>query len=227
LLLVSEGIREEVLQKGFAIIPKILGEGVLDNLDTCMRDADYGQRNLLAHPEVREVAASREVRLAVSSILGKDCFAVRAILFDKTEDANWKVPWHQDRVIAVNKRIEVSGFGLWSVKAGVDHVQPHPEMMSRMLAVRIHLDDCGEENGPLRVLPGSHNHGFLDSEQIDAWRQKIAIICAVSRGDAILMRPLLLHASSPCAVPHHRRVIHIEFAAEDLPGGLEWNDRVQ
>jgi hypothetical protein len=36
------------------------------------------------------------------------------------------------------------------------------------------------------------------------------------------MRPLLLHASSPAADPRHRRVIHLEFAAEPLPGGLEW-----
>src|SRR4051812_45319436 len=38
--------------------------------------------------------------------------------------------------------------------------------------------------------------------------------------------PLLLHASSAALVPTHRRVIHIEFAADDLPAPLQWSTRV-
>jgi hypothetical protein len=48
----------------------------------------------------------------------------------------------------------------------------------------------------------------------------------IPRGGALLMRPLLLHASSACVVPKPRRVIHLEFVAEHLPDGLEWFDRV-
>ena len=36
------------------------------------------------------------------------------------------------------------------------------------------------------------------------------------------MRPLLLHASASGTAPGHRRVVHLEYAAEPLPGGLEW-----
>jgi ectoine hydroxylase-related dioxygenase (phytanoyl-CoA dioxygenase family) len=108
------------------------------------------------------------------------------------------------------------------LKAGVNHVRPSSEIVSRMLAIRIHLDECGVENGPLRVIPGSHKHGFLSDQQIQDWPKSKAVTCTANRGDVILMRPLLLHGSPPATVPSSRRVIHLEFAAEELPKGVEW-----
>jgi ectoine hydroxylase-related dioxygenase (phytanoyl-CoA dioxygenase family) len=105
-------------------------------------------------------------------------------------------------------------------------VQPPPSVMAKMLAIRLHLDESHEGNGPLRVIPGSHNAGFLSAEGISTWRERLSVVCAVPRGGAILMRPLLVHASSSSSKPEARRVIHLEFAADDLPDGLEWHDRV-
>jgi ectoine hydroxylase-related dioxygenase (phytanoyl-CoA dioxygenase family) len=148
---------------------------------------------------------------------------VRGILFDKTPGANWKVPWHQDLSIAVTKQIDLPGYGPWSVKAGVPHVQPPVEILQRMLTIRLHLDDCGLDNGPLLVLPGSHAHGILSGEQVDQLRQAgTPVPATVSRGGAVLMRPLLLHASHAATSPGHRRVIHIEYASAKLPAGLVW-----
>ncbi|WP_338868624.1 phytanoyl-CoA dioxygenase family protein [Myxococcus stipitatus] len=92
-----------------------------------------------------------------------------------------------------------------------------------MLALRIHLDDCGEENGPVRVLPGTHLQGRLTEADIDDRKSRIApVTCLARRGDVLAFHPLLLHASSPATRPGHRRVLHLEFAAATLPGGLEW-----
>jgi ectoine hydroxylase-related dioxygenase (phytanoyl-CoA dioxygenase family) len=92
-----------------------------------------------------------------------------------------------------------------------------------MLAVRVHLDDCGPENGALRVLPGSHREGRLSDADVDRWRAEVPeLLCAARAGDALLMRPLLLHASSAAVSPAHRRVLHFEFGAGNLPAGLEW-----
>lgn len=112
------------------------------------------------------------------------------------------------------------------MKAGVLHVQPTAEVMARRIAIRIHLDDSGPDNGPLRVLPGSHREGHLSPEQIAKWQNKESITCAVRKGGVLLMRRLLLHASSASAAPKPRRVIHLEFAAHELPQGLQWSDRV-
>jgi len=129
-------------------------------------------------------------------------------------------------VIAVRERVEVKGWGPWSLKAGVTHVRPAAQILDQMVTIRIHLDDCGDGNGPLQVISGSHRQGLLSDTKIQNWSKKEAVSCAVHRGDAILMRPLLLHASSPALHPSHRRVVHLEFAAHELPNGLEWHDRV-
>ena len=142
--------------------------------------------------------------------------------FNKTSASNWKVAWHQDRTIAVRERKDVAAFGPWSVKECVPSVQPPSSIMAHMLAIRLHLDESHEDNGPLRVIPGSHKVGCLSAEGIATWKEQL---CTVPRGGAILMRPLLVHASSSCAKPEPRRVIHLEFAVENLPGGLEWRDK--
>jgi len=150
---------------------------------------------------------------------------VRGIFFDITPGANWNVAWHQDLSLALQERRELAGWGPWSQKAAVWHVQPPASFLEKMLTLRIHLDPCGLENGPLRVLPGTHLSGRLDAAKIAALREEIAErVCTVPQGGALLMRPLLLHASSAAQLPAHRRVLHIEWAAEKLPHGLEWHE---
>lgn len=190
------------------------------------KEGVYGVRHLLDAPEVRELAGAPELRQLVEPVLGPDCFAVRGIFFDKIPSANWKVVWHQDRTIAVRERRDAPGYRAWSRKAGVWQVEPPAEVLAGMLALRVHLDDCGSDNGPLRVLPGSH-HRVWDDRERERWKSAAAeMVCEAPLGGVLLMRPLLLHASAPAVAPRHRRVIHLEYAAQDLPGGLEWRDRV-
>jgi len=212
----------------FAVIENVLDESAVASLINSVCDAvgpgGYAMRNLLRSvPAVRQLAGSPEIRSLVEPVLGPDAFPVKGILFDKMPGANWKVAWHQDTMIAVRERIETPGFGPWSTKEVVAHVQPPTEVLAGTMTVRVHLDDCGPDNGPLRVLAGSHRSGLLDSAAIDSWRESHeAVICTVGSGGMLLMRPLTLHASSAASVPRHRRVIHLEFAAEQLPNGLEW-----
>jgi ectoine hydroxylase-related dioxygenase (phytanoyl-CoA dioxygenase family) len=144
----------------------------------------------------------------------------------RLEVSNWKVVWHQDLTIAVRERKDVEGFGPWTMKAGILHVQPPPKVMSGLLAIRLHVDESGIDNGPLRVMAGSHREGRLSAEQIGNWNKEASVVCTVPEGGALVMRPLVLHASSSCAIPRSRRVIHLEFAAAELPHGLEWYDTV-
>ena len=217
---------QSVEENGFALIPRCLSEQVVEDLCSHLDTAKHAQRNLLDVPVVRELAVSEPVRQLIVAVLGKECFAVRGILFNKTPDSNWKVVWHQDRTIAVRERKDSAQFGPWSIKAGVPHVQPPASVMARMLAVRLHLDESHTHNGPLRVIPDSHQAGCLSAEEVATWSKRPSVICTVPKGGAILMRPLLVHASSSSSKPEPRRVIHLEFAAAGLPDGLEWHDRV-
>jgi ectoine hydroxylase-related dioxygenase (phytanoyl-CoA dioxygenase family) len=226
LILVFHHVAQSVEDGGFVIVPRCLSEQMVEQLCSDLGVNKHAQRNLLDIPLVRELAVSEPVKQLATACLGKKCFAVRGILFNKTPDSNWKVAWHQDRTIAVRERKDVADFGPWSVKEGVPSVQPPASVMARMLAIRLQLDESHEDNGPLRVIPGSHNAGCLSADELATWKEQQNVICAVPRGGALLMRPLLLHASSSCLKPESRRVIHLEFAAENLPGGLEWHDRV-
>ena len=225
----------EIDQCGFAVVPGVLDRDTVESLLAGLSQVErcssaskqehvYAIRNLLeVAPAIRELAGSKRLRCLVEPVLGVGAFPVQGIFFDKPADVNWKVPWHQDLSIPVKARVEIPGFGLWSVKAGVPHVQPPARLLERMLIVRLHLDDCMERNGPLRVIPGSHRHGRLERMHLELLRdQGEETTCLVPRGGALLMRPLLLHASSAAVAPGHRRVIHLEYTVDPLPGGLAW-----
>lgn len=184
-----------------------------------------GRRNMLATAAVTGLAGSRRLLELVHSHTGGAPRAVRAIWFNKSPETNWLVTWHQDLAIAVRERVETPGFGGWSVKDGVPHVQPPAAILERMLTVRIHLDDADEANGALRVLPGTHRLGRLEAESVAMLRsERDEVVCTALAGDALLMRPLLLHASGRSTSDRPRRVLHLEYAAEELPGGLVWRD---
>jgi ectoine hydroxylase-related dioxygenase (phytanoyl-CoA dioxygenase family) len=222
----SSEFKTRVQEDGFAVIPDCLDEATLELVSSQFDDTHHPERNLLSIPSIQALARSGRVREIMETLLGPECFAVRGIFFNKTRTSNWKVVWHQDLTIAVRERKDVDGFGPWTMKAGVLHVQPPSEVMSGMLAIRLHLDESGPDNGPLRVIPGSHGVGRLSAERISTWNKEESVTCTVLRGGALVMRPLLLHASSACAIPKSRRVIHLEFSATELPQGLNWHDKV-
>lgn len=185
-----------------------------------------GLRNALASSSVlAELARHPSMRAMAESVLGPTALVSRAILFDKTPGANWQVPWHQDTTIAVRRRVDVPGFGPWSVKDGVTHVKPPAAVLEGVLTLRLHLDPCDERNGPLHVLPASHREGFLDDartgELIAAGE---AVSCAADVGDVVAFRPLLLHRSPKAERASHRRVLHLELSAGQPGPGLEWHD---
>ena len=218
-------------QLGFCIIPDAVPEEFLNELARSMESFSAsltpGARNLAEiAPPVARLAASREIVELLERLGAPGAFLVRSIFFDKQPGANWKVPWHQDLTIAVRQRKEIAAFGPWSRKEGIPHVQPPAEVLEKMVTLRLHLDDCDADNGPLKILPASHRYGILCPESVQKWRSECAeVVCAAARGDILAMRPLLLHASSQAVRPTHRRVIHLEFAMDELPGGLEWKWR--
>lgn len=148
---------------------------------------------------------------------------IRAILFDKSPQTNWGLGWHQDRTIAVRARCEVPGFGPWTVKRGMPHVAPPIELLERMLTIRIHLDDVPADNAPLRIAPGSHRLGRIAEDDIDGVVRECGVSeCLAAAGDVWLYATPILHASEASRKPGRRRVLQVDFAAEALPGGLEW-----
>jgi len=223
--------QQSIAAAGWAVTEPTVDSAEIARLRECVaahaRSGRGGARNLLDDPHVATLAASPALRHFAEAVLGAGCFAVRALFFDKTPDANWKVIWHQDLTVAARERVEVPGYGPWTDKGGVPHVQPPVSILEDMLAIRAHLDPCGDDNGPVRVLDGTHRLGRLSSHQIDELRAKRSeSACLAAEGALLAFRPLLLHVSSPATRPAHRRVIHIEYAARELAPPLVWHRRV-
>lgn len=216
----------EVDQRGFAIARGVTdAEARQDLIAELGPVSGAGRRGLLAHPVVARLANSDCILDLVRPLLPTAPIPVRAIFFDKSPDANWLVSWHQDVTLALRARADVPGFGPWSIKDGVPHVQAPPELLAQMLAVRLHLDDADESNGALRVIPGSHSLGRLSANEIQKLRtERPEFLCTAAAGDALLMRPLLLHASSRSTSTKHRRILHIEYAGFSLPAELNWHE---
>lgn len=176
---------------------------------------------------VEELRPFLDVNGAIGSvaarILGDGCRAVRAILFDKTAETNWSLAWHQDRTICVKQRVDVAGFGPWTVKDGLQHVAPPVELLSCMVTLRVHFDDVAADNAPLLIAPGSHLLGRVPESSINKVVADCGVqACLAQAGDIWLYSTPILHASEAAAHPAHRRVLQVDFSAEELPGGLEW-----
>lgn len=241
-LAVTESVQthDHLAQKGFAMlegvfaIPEIETLGI--RLDTAFlvedepstlrsRGRTYGSRNLLqTFPDVIELLNTPRLQSFTARVLGAGAGIVRVLYFDKPPDRSWSLPWHKDRTIAVRRNdLPSRHFYKPTVKAGVPHVEAPPWLLQNMLTLRVHLDAMTEENGPLHVIPGSH----LDEE---VQSPELPLELHANAGDVLAMRPLLSHSStvSKPGTSMHRRVIHIEFAAdEDLPDGYEWHSFIR
>ncbi|MET3440211.1 ectoine hydroxylase-related dioxygenase (phytanoyl-CoA dioxygenase family) [Variovorax paradoxus] len=213
-------------EAGYALLPALLPAGhmneIAESLQPWLQSA-VGSRNLLTQPDCRDMAVQLKTQLVAIGLLGDNATAVQCTLFDKTADRNWLVALHQDTSIPASASPPDPALPI-AIKEGEPYVQPPVDVLESLLAVRVHLDDCGVDAGPLRVVPGSHRAGRLDGPAAQAMRSARAeVTCPAAQGDAFAMRPLLLHASSRARVPSRRRVLHFLFGPEVLPHGLVWN----
>ncbi len=226
------------LQKcGFAILPHFLTQPEIAALLHCIESAPaaganfrrsrdvFAIRNLLGEiPALGALLDTAALRELLDELFPAGCHLTKAIYFDKPAGSNWLVAWHQDLMINVDRRAGLPGFGPWTTKADWAAVQPPVAVLENTVTVRLHLDECDATNGALKVVPGSHRRGVVPAETI-AGQTATATVCAVPAGGVMLMKPLLLHASNRSTSDRSRRVIHLEFSAEELPAGLAWRER--
>jgi len=223
----AEVLSAAISEQGFAIIPDVLAQAestelVEDLARAKLPRSKAGIRHALGHSAIGALARDRRLLGIAREILGGEALPFRATLFDKSRDANWLVVWHQDTALPLRERRDTPGWGSWSLKAGIVYAHAPASALSQVLALRVHLDDCARQSGPLRVLPGTHRLGVLSDDEIRHLAQeRSAVDCLAAKGGALAMRPLLVHSSSKTQVEIHRRVLHIEYAACTTFDGLE------
>jgi hypothetical protein len=210
---------------GFALVAAVLSRDQCEAAAAHVHlvDASSGTRCLLAQAWCADIGAFLRAHSALAGCIPADHVAVQCNFFEKSAQRNWLVPIHQDLSIPVAARVNEPSLRGWSEKEGALFVRAPDEVLSQLVAVRLHLDDCAQEDGPLRVVPGSHQRGVIENEEAIAAREAgLELTCTAAAGDALAMRPLLLHASSKGSGGGRRRVLHFVFGPRRLPYGLEW-----
>ena len=221
-------LRVDVEKDGFAVVPGVLNQDevaiTLQKLDSsALRRSRAGIRHLMSNADVAALARDPRLLKIAHDMLNADALPFRATLFDKSPQANWLVVWHQDTALPLRCRRETSGWGPWSVKEGINYAHAPTCALDKVVALRVHLDDCTNQNGPLRVLPGTHKLGVLsDDEVFRLSGERCAVDCTAEQGAILAMRPLLIHSSSKSQNESPRRVLHIEYASSmSIGDGLE------
>ncbi len=212
---------------GFAIVPSLLSDAELAAIDAALSTREgVGDRDLLRQPWCAALARRAQADARVTLALPRAHVAVQCTAFEKSAERNWLVAIHQDVAIPVAAHLDHPECRGWSNKQGTWFVQPPDDVLAQLVAVRVHVDECGPDDGALDVVAGSHLGGRLGDEAALAMRAERGVTsCPVPRGGAMLMRPLLLHASSKATGASRRRVLHFLFGPAELPFGLQWDWR--
>jgi len=206
-------------ENGLAVLPGLFPAEYLDSLleqinRLSPRRSRAGIRHALSMAPVEELARHQILMELAVEVLGADAFPYRATLFDKSPVANWLVVWHQDTALPLRSRQELPGWGPWSIKEGISYAHAPASALSQVVALRVSLDDSTVDNGPLRVLPRTHTLGVLSDDTLHELSTQISPVdCTTPKGGVVVMRPLLVHASSKSCAETPRRVLHIEYAA--------------
>jgi ectoine hydroxylase-related dioxygenase (phytanoyl-CoA dioxygenase family) len=210
---------ESILETGFAIVPNVFDANEISRAndllrETSLRRSKAGIRHALADSAVATLASDVRLLSIAQEILGAGAIPFRATLFDKSRLSNWLVVWHQDTALPLHARHDAPGWGSWSIKGGIHYAHAPASALSRVVAIRVHLDDSTSDNGPLRVLPHTHARGVLSDLEIHQLAEEIAPVdCLVQRGGLLVISPLIVHSSSKSRSGQCRRVLHIEYAA--------------
>lgn len=225
----------EIATHGYMIIPDVFTEQTCDELIGYIEKAGTGNNafrksaDLFAirrfHKEIPEVLPAifnHKIVAWIKTLFGSDYFITKSIYFDKPVNANWFVPYHQDLTISVDQKQDIQGYGPWSVKQDQFTVQPPADILEHNFTIRIHLDDTDEHNGALKVILGSHLKGISRAEATPG--KETEQVCRLKKGDIMIMRPLLLHASGRTTNGQKRRVIHVELSNRQLPVPLKWSE---
>jgi ectoine hydroxylase-related dioxygenase (phytanoyl-CoA dioxygenase family) len=195
---------------------------VIESLES-VGTGSKGTRSLLSQRWCADLATHLCRLPSLAALIPSSFMAVQCTYFEKSSTNNWLVAIHQDLSIPVAQRVDHPDLKGWSKKEDTLYVQAPQAVLEQLVAVRVHLDDCAMEDGPLRVVPGSHLRGPLTPDEAVVLRQaSTEVACIAPRGAALVLRPLLLHASSKSTGQSQRRVLHYLFGPAQLPLGLQW-----
>ena len=209
---------------GFALVPAVIATDECNRLTALAQASLSSSRCFLSNQWCLALAQTLQNHAQISPFVPANYVPVQCTYFAKTKERNWLVAMHQDLSIPVAERVNEASLGAWSEKDNMLFVQAPVEILQELIILRLHLDPCTVHDGPVRVVPGSHQFGRINQEAAMLARQAGEVNCLSEQGGVLVMRPLLLHASSKSTSKNPRRVLHFVFGPSLLPFGLRWSN---
>ncbi len=210
---------------GTRYFPSLLSDVELGQLDRISADMSIGSVGTRVFDAALQsiLGGNSSLMKLACDLVGSEAMAVRAVFFNKTADQNWSTPWHQDRTIPVHAKHERHGYEVWSLKCGIHHVEPPIAVIEKMITLKVHIDACLPNAGPIKVADGSHRMGRVRAADAASVAQTLPMrVCTANAGDVWAMSSTILHASGRSSSAASRRVLHVDFAVGQLPKPLEW-----
>ncbi|WP_005619138.1 phytanoyl-CoA dioxygenase family protein [Tritonibacter mobilis] len=219
----GQSLRDEFENCGRIWLRNAISKADLARFDCAAGGSEQAGQRLDASAALNDALSRESSLLRALRCLAPAAEPVRIVAFNKSEKANWGVPWHQDRIIAVAAKADVAGYMNWTHKSGVWHCEPPRAILENMLFVRIHLDDSDHSNGAMEIALGSHAAGVVRTADAAAVANTYPIeTCTAKRGDVLVLKMLTLHASQPAKVQSGGRVLRVDFSSSHLPPPLSW-----
>ncbi|MEM7460068.1 MAG: phytanoyl-CoA dioxygenase family protein [Pseudomonadota bacterium] len=214
---------ETLSDQGFVWFREALSSDHLAEIESYCAFGKRPGRRLSDDPALLSLLSERS---AMGELIGAalpHAKPVRLVSFNKSQNANWAVPWHQDRVLAVREKHELPGYQNWTRQGDYWHVEPPEAVLQEMIFARIHFDAATHENGVMELASGTHKLGKVAAEQARSVAEmKPADVCEAAPGDVLLVKALTLHRSRSASKASQRRALRVDYAAFDLPAPLQW-----
>ncbi len=214
---------------GFLLIPSLFGAEVVNRMRSAVDRIVEESRQVTLHDDRYDLdPAHRPERPRVRRIK-------QPHLVDPVFDEVMRSPallQRLDQLLPNGVRLKTSKLNMKEGGGGAP-VEWHqdwafyPHTNDDVLAVGVLLDDCGPENGPLLVLPGSHKGPTFDHHDGDGFfcgamdpaacplDFSQAVACTGPAGSVSIHHARLVHGSAENLSDQPRRLLLYEFSAGD------------
>lgn len=168
-------------------------------------------------PSLWDLVTTPRILDCVQDLIGPDIVCWGAHFFAKPPGDLRRVSWHQDGPY-------------W------------PMFPARTVTAWLAIDDVDEENGAMRVVPGSHRHGVLPFRESAADERNVLwltvddiaaqgepVTLALRAGEFSLHSDMLLHGSEPNPSRRRRCGLAIRYAATEVRSQAEdggWTEAI-
>ncbi|MCH9696460.1 MAG: hypothetical protein K0U72_18230 [Gammaproteobacteria bacterium] len=202
--------------RGYICLADVMSVESLNDIKSYLESSSTtraGDRRLLDHSWCRDLAGTIRDHLECRKLIAGNYVATLCTYFDKSADSNWGVASHRDLSVPVKRKFCRQSWKNWTVKQGIPHVQPPTQFLLGMFAIRLNIDHSTAENGALIVSPCSHQTETADPPSV--------VVEGLPRS-ALMMSPMLVHASRKSTNGTDRRVLHFLFGPSQQSSPVEW-----